>query len=255
VGLPTALPMQPLPIESAAEDGAVAELLARGGFPEPLLSGSVRTHRRWQRQRLERFVREDVRDVESVRDLSQMELLADVLPARVGSPLSLNSLREDLEVSHGTVSRWVEIFDRLYYVYRVPPYATRAIRGLKKEQKVYLWEWSQVEDPGARFENLVASHLLKLVQYLVDAEGYRARLHYVRDRDKREVDFLVCVGNKPWFLVEAKLSETSPAPALRYFGDRLGVSLRYQVVRDGGRDFVRDGVHVVPAGRFLRAVA
>jgi len=132
------------------------------GFPEPYLANTLRGHRRWQKERLDRFFREDVRDLERIQDLSRLQLLADSIPFRVGSPLSLNALRVELEVSHRAVTHWAEVLERLYYLFRISPYSTKAIRGLRKEKKAYLWDWSLVESSGARFENLVASHLLKL---------------------------------------------------------------------------------------------
>jgi predicted AAA+ superfamily ATPase len=229
-------------------------LLARGGFPEPLFATTERGHRRWHQQRLDRFFREDVRELEQLRDLSSIELLADALPERVGNPLSVNALREDLEVSHRAVSHWLDILERLYFSYRLPPYTARTIRGLKKETKAYLWDWSQVATAGSRFENLVASHLLKLCHYLEDVEGYRTKLHYVRDRDGREVDFLVTVNKKPWFLLEAKLDDPEPSRHLLYFRDRLNVPFCYQLTRSAGHNFVRNGIHVISAAAALASL-
>jgi len=201
---PRAKPFEPLPISDTASSEAFSRLLERSGFPEPLFAATQRAHRRWQKERVDRFFREDVRDLEAIRDLSSMELMAELLPARVGSLLSLNSLREDLEVSHRAVSHWMDVLERLYFVFRIRPFTARAVRGLRKEPKCYLWDWSLVDDPGARFENMVASHLLKLCHWLEDVEGLDARLFHLRDVDKREVDFLVTLKQKPWFAVEAK---------------------------------------------------
>jgi len=230
-------------------------LMESSGFPEPLLSGSARTHRRWQKERLDRFFREDVRDLENVRELSSLQLLADLIPERVGSLLSLNALREDLEVSHRAVTHWIDILERLYHVVRLRPWTSHRVRGLRKMPKAYLWDWSLVRDPGARFENLVALHLLKLCHLLEDAEGHDVALHYLRDRGGREVDFLVTASRRPWFAVETKLSETAIDPALRYFRQRLGIDWSYQVVLDSRRDFVQDGIRCLPADRFLAALA
>jgi hypothetical protein len=210
--------------------------------------------RRWQKERLDRFFREDVRDLESVQDLSSLQLLSDLLPERVGSPLSLNALREDLEVSHRALTHWMEILERLYHVFRIRPFTARSVRSLRKMPKAYLWDWSLVPAAGFRFENLVGAHLLKLCHFLQDSEGFAAELHYLRDRTGREVDFLVTVGKKPWFAVEAKLSETRIDPALVYFRERLKIPRTYQVVLEAERDFVQDGVRCLPASKFLSAL-
>jgi len=244
-------PGRELDLPSGGDQDLVESLLQYGGFPEPFLADSPRTLRRWQKERLDRFFREDVRDLEPVRDLSTFQLLADLLPDRVGSLLSLNALREDLEVSHRALTHWMDVLETMYHVFRVRPFAGPRSRLLGKMPKAYLWDSSLVPVRAARFENLVASHLLKLCHFLEDTEGHATELRYLRDREGREVDFLVMAGRKPWFLVEAKVSETRVDPAVVLFKERLGVPWAYQVTLEGGRDFVQDGVRVVPASRFL----
>jgi predicted AAA+ superfamily ATPase len=244
-------PGRELEVPAQGEPGPVEALLQFGGFPEPFLAQSPRTLRRWQKERLDRFFREDVRDLEPLRDLSTFQLLADLLPDKVGSLLSLNALREDLEVSHRALTHWMDVLERMYHVFRVRPFALPRSRVLTKMPKAYLWDWSLVPDRSARFENLVASHLLKLCHFLEDTEGHSVELRFLRDREGREVDFLVLVGRKPWFLVEAKLAETRVDPALVLFKERFRVPWAYQVTMEGARDFVQDGVRVVPASRFL----
>jgi hypothetical protein len=249
-------PAPPGPIEIGRTDprGALDRIERFGGFPEPCLALSERTLRRWHKERVERVFREDVRDLERIRDLSSMELFADLLPRRAGSPLSLNPLREDLEVSHKALVLWIDVLDRLYFTFRIRPYATKLVRGLRKRPKLFLWDSSVVPDPGARFENVVALHLLKLCHLLQDRDGWRCELYYLRDADGREVDFLVAVDRKPWFAVEAKLSAEDVDPSLLYYRDRLRIPQAFQVVRDGARDFLRDGVRCLPAARFLAAL-
>jgi predicted AAA+ superfamily ATPase len=247
---PEIVPGRELQIRSSGVRGLVEALLEHGGFPEPFLAQSTRAHRRWQKERLDRFFREDVRDLEPIRELSSFQLLADLLPERVGSLLSLNALREDLEASHRALGHWMDVLERLYHVFRIRPFAGPRSRSLTKMPKAYLWDWSLVPERAARFENLVASHLLKLCHYLEDRDGHHLALHFLRDRDGHEVDFLVTAGRRPWFAVEAKLTETRVDPALVRFRDRLRIPWTYQVTL-GDRDFVEDGVRVVPAGRFL----
>ena len=247
-------PFAELAPDAAVASAAVDALMEFGGFPEPLLARSSRGLRRWRAERLDRFLREDVRDLEAVREISPLQTLADLLPARVASPLSINALREDLEASHRAVSHWMDVFDSLYFTYRIAPYAAKRVRALKKMPKAYLWDWGPVPERGPRFENLVASHLLKFCHLLQDGEGFRTGLHYLRDASGREVDFLVTCDGKPWFAVEAKLADGDPDPALRYFAARIGVRWLYQVALDGRRDFIRNGVRCLPAAKFLAAL-
>jgi predicted AAA+ superfamily ATPase len=152
------------------------------------------------------------------------------------------------------VSSWLEIFERLYLSFRIYPYAHRNIRSLKKAPKIYLWDWSTLENKGARFENLIACHLLKLKHTLEDQEGYHIGLHYLRDSDKREVDFLITVKNTPWFAVECKISEKRVSNHLSYFSDRLQIPWKYQVIMDKNVDILNNHIRVISADKFLSAL-
>lgn len=228
-------------------------LLRWGGFPEPLMADRERVWRRWQRERFERVFREDIRDLEAVRTLGQVELLASLLPDRVASPLSVQSLVEDVEASPKTVKAWIELLCRNYYIFRVPPWHRRLERALKKESKYYCWDWSEVRDEGARFENMVAVHLHKWCAWQRESSGLDVNLYYLRDLEKREVDFLVVWEKQPWLLVECKLRPEGALGGLRYFGAKLGLTNMYLVSAQGKDDHVdrHSGVRVIPASRFL----
>jgi uncharacterized protein len=207
-----------------------------GGFPEPLLEQNETELRRWHLQRVSKLVRIDLRDLENVSDLDKVEVLAETLPTRVGSTLSYKSLAEDLEVSDKTVKRWVQILDSLYYCYLISPLGSPKIKAIKKSQKLYLWDWSQIEDPAARFENMVASHLLKLCDYWQDVLGHKTELRYIRDETGKECDFVLIRDKKPLFAVECKLSSTDISPSLLYLKERLSIPKWYQVYFEGEKD-------------------
>lgn len=196
-------------------------LMMLGGFPEPFLSGSQRQARRWSREYRSRVVNEDIPSLELSQNLSMMELLLLELPTRVGSPLSINALREDLNVAHKTVSKWLDIFERMYLIYRIAPFGAHGLRSVKKEQKHYHTNWAEVPDDGPRFENLIAGHLLKWIHFQQDHSGRNVELRYFRDVDRREVDFIVLQDNRPVRAIECKLGNKGVSQSLRYFKARF----------------------------------
>ena len=207
----------------------VNTLLNLGGFPEPVLKGSQKSYRRWALERLNRVVYTDINDLENIREISSIEVLNHSLSDRVGSVLSIENLRQDLQVSHNTVARWLDILQTLYVCYRIAPFSSSKIRAVKKEKKLYLWDWAQVSDPGARFENMVAGQLLKYCHFVEDTEGYQMDLQYLRDREGREVDFVVLKDKKALFAVECKVSDQAPSKTIKYFKERVKIPEFYQV--------------------------
>jgi hypothetical protein len=234
---------------------ALGDLLTLGGFPEPYWGGSDVEARRWTRDYRTRLVRDDVATLENVHDLGHLELLVLRLPALVGSPLSVNAVREDLQVAHRTAVKWLDVLERLYAIFRLSPFGAPRIRAVKKEQKHYHWDWTLVESPGPRFENLVASHLLKWVHYEQDARGRDLDLRYFRDTDRREVDFVVTEGRKPVLMVECKLDDTLLDPGLRYLKAKFPACPAWQVHARGVKDYeTPEGIRVAPALVLLRTL-
>jgi hypothetical protein len=248
------LRLHPLSLREAGVDSpdAFRRLLRLGGFPEPFFGGTERQARRWSREYRTRLVREDVASLERVQDLGTLELLAMRLPDLVGSPLSINALREDLQVSHRTVATWIAVLERLYAVFRLAPFGAARMRAVRKEQKHYQFDWSLVSDDAARFENVVASHLLKWVHFQQDAEGRDVELRYFRDTDGREVDFVVVEKGSPILLVEAKWGDQDVDRGLRYLRARFPRVPAWQISAVGRKDHVTpDGIRVSPAVPFL----
>ncbi len=226
-------------------------LLRFGGFPEPFLSKDESLYRRWQRERVAKVIYEDLRDLENVKELSLLELMVDSLPSKVGSPLSINALREDLEVSPNTISRWIEILETLYYCYRILPFGAPKIRAVKKSNKLYLWDWAEVENMGARFENMVAGQLLKYCHFIEDTQGYKMELRFIRDTDGREIDFVVIRNKKPLFAVECKTGENRISPHIKYFRERTNIPKFYQV-HLGDKEYKDGNIRVLTFENFCK---
>jgi predicted AAA+ superfamily ATPase len=219
---------------SEASAGVLDTMLRFGGFPEPFLGQDERKARLWRRNRIDTIIREDVRDLTRIPELGRIEMLAALIPERVGSPFSMAALREDLEVSFDTVRRWTSLLKDLYYLYEVKPFYAGIARSLRKEGKVYLWDFSEVDEPGPRFENLVANHLLKACHFWTDTGEGAFELFYIRNKEKQELDFLIVRDRKPWLPVEVKLSDTGLSPHWRKFLPALGCLRGMQLVRTAG---------------------
>ncbi len=235
---------------TTASKETMENLFKWGGFPEPFYKATEERHNRWSLQRNELLIEEDLRDLTNIHLLRLVEHLMLLLPSKIGSVLSINSLKEDLQVSFNTVKAWLEVLERLYIVFTLRPYSHKLHRSVHKERKLYLWDWSQVKDEGARFENFVASHLWKAVHVWRDIGMGNFDLLILRDRDRREVDFCVTKNHEPWLLVEAKLAEIFVSESLVYYANRFKVPA-IQIVKTPNVDKMVGVIRVVSAERWL----
>lgn len=224
---------------------AFKRLMTLGGFPEPFLEGDERIARRWRRERFDRVLREDVRDLEPVRDIQLLSIFLDLLRHRVGGLVVLSSLARDLEISPKTAKAWLETLERMYLVFSVRPYTKSLPRAVRKPPKVYFFDNGDVlGDEGARFENLVATSLLKRLHYLEDSQGYTYELRYIRDKEGREVDFAIIKEGELEELIEVKYSDDSIARALSYYADRLNPKKAVQIVAEIKRPYDKGKIRV-----------
>lgn len=225
------------PLETTTERGAELKQLWEGlaelsGFPEPFSSGKVTTWRRWSSGYAQQLIREDIRELTDVKSALTMETLYHLLSSRIGSPISIPSLSRDLQVSYNTVQNWLAIFERFFMLISITPWSARIARAIHKERKLYLFDTPRITDRGARFENMIALELWRAVTAWNDMGYGNFSLHFIKNKEQQEVDFLLARDNEPLLLIEAKMSEIQPSAALRKFQQALGVPA-VQLVNEG----------------------
>ena len=224
--------LHPLSLDEISPDyssSSVPDLLQFGGFPEPQIKANKTHWKRWERERAKRVIFEDLVSLENVRNVSQVELLASLLPERVGSLLSINNLSTDLQVAFETAEKWISMLENLYVCFRISPWTNSKVRSLKKERKVYMWDWSVCLDESARYENMVASHLLKFCNLWEDTKGEDMDLQFLRNAQGKEIDFVVLKNQKPWFAVECKTDDRSLSKQISYYAERTNIPHFFQV--------------------------
>jgi uncharacterized protein len=240
-----------LPDNISKEEG-FQRLMTIGGFPEPFLAGDERQARRWRRERLDRVVREDIRDLESVKNIQNLSLLLELLRTRVGGTIVSSNLAKDIHVAPNTVKAWLEILEKMYLIFIVKPYTQSLPRAIQKPPKIYFFDNGDViGDSGARFENLVATSLLKRLHFLEDYEGYRYELRYLRDKEGREVDFVILKDNLIEEIIEVKYNDDTLSKSLCYYTKRLNPPKSTQIVSNLKREYSKENILVTSLFKYF----
>ena len=241
--------------QGISQKEAYQRLMTVGGFPEPFLDGDERAARRWRRERFDRVLREDIRDLESVRNIQLLGMFLDILRNRVGGLITLSNLAGDIQISPKTAKAWLEVLEKMYLVFSVRPYTKSLPRAVLKPPKVYFFDNGDViGDEGARFENLIANSLLKRLHYLEDRDGYRYELRYIRDKEGREVDFVIVKDGKIEELIEAKYSDETISRSLVYYAERLKPPKATQIVANLRRPFDKGRVKITDPISYFRSI-
>lgn len=244
----------PMPKKIADED--FYALFNFGGFPEPFLRRSIQFYSRWKKLRSQQLFQEDLRELTRIHELGQIQILAELIKQQAGQLMNYSTFAKKINVSVDTIKRWIQTLKSFYFCFTIQPWTKNITRSLLKEPKIYLWDWALIDDEGAKVENFIASHLLKAVDFWNDRGLGDYGLFYLRDKEKREVDFLIVRQGKPWILVEAKNSDNSGiSPALYYYQDLTKADFAFQVVLKmdyvDRNCFLDHKPRIVPAKTFL----
>jgi len=242
--------------DSLGPEKDLDRLLEIGGFPEPFLEGDQTYYNRWKKSHLDIILRQDLIDLENIQQISSVETLIQLLKKRVGSPLSYRSLAEDLHCSDKTVKRWLSVLETLYVVFKVTPFHKNVSRSLLKAPKYYFYDTGQVMgDPGTKLENLVACSLLKEIHFREDCLGEAWNLYYLRDKDGREIDFLITQNDDPSLMVEVKWSDANLSSNFAYFEKYFNTIKKIQLVKELHREKTyRGGAQIRMAHNWLAEV-
>jgi len=211
-----------------------SRLSTQSGFPEPFLANKTVTYRRWSNTYSSQLIREDIRDLTGIKSVSDMETLYSLLPSKVGAPLSVPSLASDLKVSYNSIRGWLSAFERFFLIFTISPWTESVARAIQKDRKIYLWDAPRIEEPAPRFENMVAIELWRAVTNWNDLGYGNFSLHFIRNKEHQEVDFLIANRRKPVALIEAKMSDTQPCSALKKFQNALRIPAVQLIDEDEG---------------------
>ncbi len=235
------------------EEEAFNRILNFGGFPEPFLKGEEVFYNRWKKTHLDIILRQDLLDLESIRDIKSIETLIEMLRHRVGSPISYNSIARDLNKDPKTIKRWIDVLENMYVIYRIYPYHKNIARSLLKEPKYYFYDTGQViGDRGIKLENIIANAIIKELHYLEDEFGYTTSLNYLRNKDGKEIDFFVVINNTHFLMIEVKWKDDSPSKNFNIFSKYFSETIKIQLVKDIDREkSYESGIEVLSATKWL----
>lgn len=237
---------------SLSPDEIVDRIMDVGGFPEPFLEGKKTFYNRWKKTHLDIILKQDLLDLEILRNVKQIELLIDLLKTKVGSPISYSSLAEDLQVSDKTIKKWLQILEDMYVIFKVAPFSRNLARAILKQPKYYFYDVARVRDDGARLENLVAASLLKEVQLRQDCFGEEWGLHFLGKKGAGEIDFLITKEDSPHTMLEVKMSDDQPSKSFNLFWSDLPQVKKIQLVHNLKRERTfPDGLEVRKLGNWL----
>lgn len=227
-----------------------------GGFPDPFVNKSSNFHNRWIKLRNQQLFAEDINVVEDIKNIQLLETLAYILKEETTSQLNYSKLAAKIQISDQTVKKWVNMLENFYYGFTIRPWHKNITRSIIKEPKFYLSDWSNIQYIGKKSENFVACHLKKAVNFWNESGNGEYGIYYLRDKEKREVDFVITKNDKVWLIAEVKHSNNSNlSKNLEYFQKLTNAEHAFQLILDMPPKNINcfDFIHPVkiPAKTFL----
>ncbi len=248
------LPFSPAELTQLHVSTDIDKLLKRSGFPEPYLADSDIDAERWRLQYLHGLLSTDIFEFNQIQNIKALQLIFKLLRHRVGSPISWESLAEDVGVSASTVKKYIQILEALYVVFQVTPFSKNIARSLLKEPKIYFFDTGLVANgEGPQLENLVAVCLLKHIYGKYDYQAQDHQLHYLRNKDGEEIDFALIDNDQIEQMIEVKTSNHSIAPSLIKFHKKYNRPA-LQIVKNCRHEISSDGIQLLRVDNFLKSL-
>jgi predicted AAA+ superfamily ATPase len=251
--------LHPIDIKEASAlmtpEKALDRIMQLGGFPEPFLSNELSFYKKWRKTHLENMIRNDLISLQLITDMVSLENLVELLKTRVGAPVSYLSLAQDLQKDPKTIKQWLEYLESLYIIFSIRPWHYRIQRSLLKTPKYYFYDVGQVKEEGPRLENLVACALLKEIHFQEDVFGETMKLHYVRNKEGKEIDFAVSRDQKLERLFEVKTKDDVRSPQWNVLGDEFLKVQKIQLVKQlKNEKTFRDGLEIRDLAKYLSQI-
>lgn len=237
-------------------------LALRGGYPEVLQQLDAREARRWLQDYLHALLDRDLRDIANIRRRDSMAVLLEVIAAWSSKFIDITAIGAGLGLARPTLQAYVNALETLYLVERVRPWLKTDYERVSKQDKLFMtdtglmaailrWQFPQVRFDGEKNGKLLETWVFNQLAALCEAQLEDYQLYHYRDREQREVDFIVENEMGDLLGIEVKAGSVLNQDSfkhLRWFREHMA----------RGRHFVGivlyTGEHLLPFGAGLWAV-
>lgn len=180
---------------------AVMEIAFRGGFPEPMLLQN-RSRKRWHTDYINAILERDLKEIARIHRKNAMRELVHTLAAWSGKFMDLSAIGSGLSIQRSTIETYINALETLYLVERVLPWTKTDYSRVGKQSKLFMvdsglmtsllsWKMDQVRLDSDRSSKLIETFAFNEIIAQIDASDGRYELFHYRDREKREIDFLI----------------------------------------------------------------
>jgi predicted AAA+ superfamily ATPase len=194
------------------------EIAFRGGFPEAVrLDG--RPRRRWHRDYVEALLDRDLRDIARIHRLDAMRDLVRVLAAWSSKLMDISAIGSGLSIRRPTLESYINALETLYVTERVRPWTRTDYDRVGKQDKLFMsdcglmasvlgWRIDQVRLDADRVGKLFETLAFNESAAQIDAADDGCELFHYRDRQKREIDFMIERDDGALLGIEVKAAAT-----------------------------------------------
>ena len=180
---------------------AMIDVSFRGGFPEVLPFDDAE-RKLWHRDYVDALLDHDLRDIANIRRRNAMSELVRILAAWSGKFMDVSAIGAGLSISRPTIETYINALEALYLVERVSPWTYTDYGRVGNRSKLFMtdsglmssvlgWNREQVRMDVDRAGKLIETFMFNEIAALAGASYGRYSLFHYRDREKREIDFLV----------------------------------------------------------------
>ncbi len=248
--------------QSTQDKEAYIQDALSGGYPEAIRMSSDRERRRWHQDYISSLMERDLKDIVNIKRQESMMRLLEILAAWSSKFIDISSIGSSLGLSRPTIEAYINALEALYLVERLHPWAKTDYDRVSKKDKLFMtdtglmssilgWTLEKVRLDGDLNGKLLETFVFTQLMALLEAQEEYYRLYHYRDREKREIDFLVENEAGDLLGIEVKSGSTvgrDTFASLRWFKEHMAKGHRFKGI------VLYTGEHILPFGEDLWAV-
>lgn len=190
--------------DNDSKDSYIALALA-GGYPEPLRIKQIKEANQWYIDYINSIIERDLKDIINIKRQDGMKGLLSVLAAWSSKSMDVSAIASGLSLTRQTITTYINALESLYLIEKLPAWPKTDYDRVNKHDKMFMtdtglmasilnWHFEQVRLDGDQNRKLLETFVFTQLSAHIEAlefQDERYNIYHYRDREKREIDFVV----------------------------------------------------------------
>lgn len=185
---------------------SLLKLMFKGGYPEPLFMESSKERTSWYKDYLNTIIEYDLKDIANIKRQDSLKDLMAIIASFSSKFIDKSKITSSMGVANQTLDSYLGVLENTYLVDKLMPYLKTDYERVNKQSKYFVsdtglmcsvlnWKIDDLILDADKTGKLFETYIYNQIIAQVDLENLDYSLYHYRDREKREIDFIIHDSN------------------------------------------------------------